>query len=168
MKNSLEYKVLKYLADNDIGEHIDIAHLFENESILRRVLRALRKQDFIDWFTKVGHNGNRNKEMSLLTFSGLKYLESLKPKPLTLFQKIQLFTTILSICVAVTFGILNYLLSLEKSELKDENFLLESDIVRYKDSINLYKQRALSKKLLIDQNTSQPKNLTDLKTETDN
>ena len=87
----------------------------------------------------------------------IKFEKHLKKQPLTLFQKIQLFTTILSISVAVTFGVLNYLLSSQKSELQDQNNLLKTDLVRYKDSLNLYKQKPLPEKQSVGQNTSQPK-----------
>lgn len=159
MKKSLEYKVLKYLYDNDNGEYLDISHFFkDNVIVARRILKALRDEKYIMYFERVKEFNKGNSFFAKIEFKGLKYLESIKPKPLTLFQKIQLFTTILSISVAVTFGVLNYLLSAQKSELQDQNNLLNSEIVRYKDSINLYKQKALPKKQSTDHNTPQPKN----------
>jgi hypothetical protein len=65
---------------------------------------------------------------------------------MSLFQTMQLLITALSLITAITFGLLNYFLNLEKVALKEESYLLKSDIARYKDSINEYKKQVIVKK----------------------
>jgi hypothetical protein len=90
---------------------------------------------------KLTEKGIKAKELG----GHLEYKKHSENKPLTLFQKLQLTITIFSLIIAVTFGVLNYLLSREKVDLINENNLLKNDIVHYKDSLNSNKEKTLLK-----------------------
>lgn len=47
INNTPEYKILKYLSENDNGKFIDISTLFENKSLIKQRAAELKKQDFI-------------------------------------------------------------------------------------------------------------------------
>jgi len=145
MKKSLEYKVLKYLSDNDNSKYLVVNKLHDDKNKLKRVLVALNKEKYIDSYNK--HIGNGKDEyLAKIEFNGLKYLESLKPKPLTLYQWIHIGLTFISLIAVITLGCLNYFLNQDKSYLTKQNTQLNSNIVRYKDSINAYKEKALLEK----------------------
>jgi hypothetical protein len=47
MKNTIEYKILKHLKENDSGEYVDISMLFENKKLLKSKLIELRDSKLI-------------------------------------------------------------------------------------------------------------------------
>ena len=47
MKNTIEYKILKHLKENDFGEYVDISMLFENKKLLKSKLIELRGSKLI-------------------------------------------------------------------------------------------------------------------------
>jgi hypothetical protein len=49
MKETLEYKILKYLSDNDNGEYIDVSELSYDKKLLRNKLRDLSKDQLIKY-----------------------------------------------------------------------------------------------------------------------
>lgn len=153
-----EFNVLEFLFNDK--EHLDKCKNRSETYAFEKALTefALVKKIFIKfdghhWFKLT----DKGIELKYFKKGYVEFEKHLKKQPLTLFQKIQLFTTILSISVAVTFGVLNYLLSSQKSELQDQNNLLKNDLVRYKDSISAYKQKALLEKLKTLHDTTQSK-----------
>ena len=47
MKEKLEYKILKYLSDNEDGSFLDISHLSENSKLLKSKIYDFKQRDFI-------------------------------------------------------------------------------------------------------------------------
>lgn len=92
----------------------------------------------------------------------LAFEKSLKSTPITLYQKIHIGLTIISLLLVFIFGCLNYSLNQDKSDLKDENVQLKSDLVLYKDSLNVCKEKALLKKPTTVSDTVNTKDYPDL------
>jgi len=99
-------------------------------------------------------------------FESFEKLEKdLKRTPFTLYQKIQLTITFISVVSALVLGVLNYFQAVEKSDLKDDNVQLESENVQlksdleiYKDLINEYKDKEQLKTPTIENDTISYKN----------
>lgn len=49
MKNTLEFKILKYLSENDSGQYIDVSDLSEDKVLLKSRLLRLRKEKLISF-----------------------------------------------------------------------------------------------------------------------
>ena len=47
MKDTLEYKILKYLSENDNGEAIEVLQLHNEKQFLKKILSNLRKEKLI-------------------------------------------------------------------------------------------------------------------------
>mgnify|MGYP003625564205 CR=1 FL=1 len=47
MKEKLEYKILKYLSNNENGEFLDISHLSENNKLLKDKISDFKKREFL-------------------------------------------------------------------------------------------------------------------------
>ena len=48
MKDTLEYKILKYLYENDNGEYLDISFIENNSKLLNSKITELKKVKYID------------------------------------------------------------------------------------------------------------------------
>lgn len=48
MKDTLEYKILKYLSENDNGEYFDISFIENNSKLLNSKITELKKVKYID------------------------------------------------------------------------------------------------------------------------
>lgn len=54
MKNTLEYKILKHLSDNDNGNFIEISSLHDNRKLLENRVRELKQSDLLNWYPSTG------------------------------------------------------------------------------------------------------------------
>jgi hypothetical protein len=73
MKDTLEYKILKYLFDNDNVEPIEISHLNINKKFLREKLNNLKKEKHIK--CRVITNENI---IAKIEFKGVEYLNKIE------------------------------------------------------------------------------------------
>ena len=48
MKDSLEYKILKYLSENDNGKYINVSNITDDKLILKSKIKNLTKESLID------------------------------------------------------------------------------------------------------------------------
>lgn len=87
IKGSLEYKILKYLEQNDNGEFIDMSNFSSDFKLLKNKLHSLSNSDnkYISFFSGSDHrlpNGTRIDKSSELRakieFKGIKYLNELE------------------------------------------------------------------------------------------
>ncbi|WP_434035726.1 hypothetical protein [Formosa sp. 4Alg 33] len=123
MKKNLEYKVLKRLSANDNGEYVDITNLFKNQTESHRVLKQMRESGHIDYFTR-----NGEKQMALIKYKGLLYMESLRPN-LSLYQKIYL-------SLFIIFGVLGLLSGFVLSPSNSEFQTLKNDFLDLKNQLS--------------------------------
>jgi hypothetical protein len=93
MKDTLEYKILKYLKENDNGEYLNIEHLENNKELLNTKISTFLKLKYISErvtpsFKKkyIEYLNPRYK----IEFEGLKYFDSLKTPPIPKDRKIYL------------------------------------------------------------------------------
>lgn len=144
MKDTLEYKILKHLKDNDNGGFVDMRFFIEDRKRLETKLRSLSKEPekliSARFPVFVYSSGLPDYEEDILEakieFKGINYLESLNEPRLTKYQKIYLPFFIISILSAILLGWLNYLSNKKIDFLNNEYNLLKSEYVRYKDSVN--------------------------------
>ncbi|MFA9194179.1 hypothetical protein AAGV33_07150 [Flavobacterium sp. FBOR7N2.3] len=144
-QKELAEKVIDFFKKSDktkIVPGMDLLHLLPDNNSAEKVIYSLEKDFLLLERT--------SKESFRLTEKGWRFTTFAKlekeSKKLSLFQIMQLSITALSVITAIIFGLLNYFSNLEKADLKEQNFLLKSDIVLYKDSINSYKKQVISKK----------------------
>lgn len=84
MKNTLEYKILKYLNEKDNGEYIDMSKFIKDEKKLRLKLISLSKEKLTSYNGGTDFhfsNGNRLNKYCLLSkieFKGIDYLNNLE------------------------------------------------------------------------------------------
>jgi cell division protein FtsB len=167
----LAEKVIDFFKKSEkvkLSPAFDLPHLLPNNNVSNKVIDSLEKN--FGLIEKCGKYGFRltEKGWKFTTFEKLE--KDSKKTPLTLFQKLQITITSLSLITAIILGVLNYSLNQDKSALTNqnnllnkENNLLKPQIVQYKDSLNVYKQTILSEKEQTVNSTLHPKNFGDLK-----
>tara|TARA_R110001592_G_scaffold301634_2_gene573045 strand:- start:5369 stop:5845 length:477 start_codon:yes stop_codon:yes gene_type:complete len=86
MKDTLEYKILKHLKDNDNGEYVDMSKFTGDLKLLRIKLNSLSKkpEKYISsdlgssiWFGD-GDKIERNCILAKIEFNGIKYLSEIE------------------------------------------------------------------------------------------
>jgi hypothetical protein len=86
MKDTLEYKILKHLKDNDNGEYIDLSEFISDLKLLRIKLSSLSKKPekyiSFDGGTDIrfgdGDNFKRECTLAKIEFSGIKYMNEIE------------------------------------------------------------------------------------------
>ena len=86
MKDTLEYKILKHLKENDNGEYIDMSEFISDLKLLRIKLSSLSKKPekyiSFDGGTDIrfgdGDNFKRECTLAKIEFSGIKYLNEIE------------------------------------------------------------------------------------------
>lgn len=88
MKNTLEYKVLKHLSENDKGILIDISEIENDQNFLKSVIKDLKGRELIETehypstpFTDkqwIGSSPSELPDKCKIKFSGKEYLENLE------------------------------------------------------------------------------------------
>ncbi|MDN3666642.1 hypothetical protein ACFFU1_09635 [Algibacter miyuki] len=86
MKDTLEYKILKHLKDNDNGEYIDLSEFISDLKLLRIKLSSLSKkpEKYITFNggtdIRFGDGNNFKRECTLakIEFSGIKHLNEIE------------------------------------------------------------------------------------------
>ncbi|GAA4897814.1 hypothetical protein GCM10023311_23240 [Flaviramulus aquimarinus] len=86
MKDTLEYKILKHLKDNDNGEYIDLSEFISDLKLLRIKLSSLSKkpEKYISFNSgtdiRFGDGDNFKRECTLakIEFSGIKYMNEIE------------------------------------------------------------------------------------------
>jgi hypothetical protein len=92
MKGTLEYKILKYLKENDNGEYLDMSEFISDLKLLRIKLSSLAKKPekyiSFDGGTDVrfgnGNNFKRECTLAKIEFNGIKYLGEIEKKEKTI------------------------------------------------------------------------------------
>lgn len=82
MKKTLEYKILKYLSENDSGQLVDVSQLCQDKVLLKSKLLSLRKEKLISFNSGYAIAGIPNSTWlkAKIEFKGLDYLDSLNNK----------------------------------------------------------------------------------------
>jgi hypothetical protein len=88
MKETLEYKLLIHLSENNTGKLIDIAEIEEDKEMLKSVIKDLKEREFIDTESYPTSPGNDPRWISAIPsekpdkckikFLGTEYLDNLK------------------------------------------------------------------------------------------
>lgn len=80
IKSSLEYKILKYLKDNENGEPINLDDFHKNESLLRSKISELVKLKYITKVAELslGTDFNIKGLRCEITINGIKYLNEIE------------------------------------------------------------------------------------------
>ncbi|UAM97180.1 hypothetical protein K8354_12740 [Polaribacter litorisediminis] len=109
MKETLEYKILKHLSENNNGKLIDISGIEEKKEKLKSVIKDLKEREFIETerhppTVKISGNwvssGNSDKpDKCKIKFLGTEYLESLKPKTIPNDRKLYLILFMVFSCI---------------------------------------------------------------------
>lgn len=94
MKNTLEYKILKYLSKNDNGKYLNIEHLENNKNLLKNKIDNLLQLGYIS--EKLVPTFSLEYKIE---YSGIEYLNNLKSKPMTRFEKYSLYLIIIPIII---------------------------------------------------------------------
>ena len=77
MKDSLEYKMLKYLSENGKNSFISLDNFIEDKDILRLKLKSLKKDSLID-VKRIRTGDYSTKSEYMINGKGLIYLNKLK------------------------------------------------------------------------------------------
>jgi hypothetical protein len=83
MKNTLEYKILKYLSENDNGEYVDVSNLSDDKKLLKTKLNGLSKEKLISYSSGIdlrfgnGDNIKVDEIRAKIEFKGTEYLNKL-------------------------------------------------------------------------------------------
>ncbi|MCX7552094.1 hypothetical protein [Xanthomarina sp. F2636L] len=142
----LAEKVIKFFKDSDKAElsfRAHLIHLFNDKDKSIRIMNSLRLD-----FKLIDKNENgsfrlTDKGHKFTTFAQLE--KDSKNTPLTLYNKIRIGLTVVSLGLVFIFGYLNYSLNQDKTDLDNQNNVLISDLARCTDSLNLHKEKALLK-----------------------
>ena len=167
----LAEKVIDFFKKSEkvkLSPAFDLPHLLPNNNASSKIIDSLEKN--FGLIEKCGQHSFRltEKGWKFTTFDQLE--KDSKKTPLTLYQKIHIGLTIISLVFIFIFGYLNYYLNQDKSALTNQNNLLnkennqlKTDFVHYKDSLNEYIKiiRLGTKESLND--SSQTKNYPDVK-----
>lgn len=84
MKNTLEYKILKYLSENDNGEYIDVSDFSNETKLLKTKLNGLSKEKLISYSGGIdmrfgdGENIKIDHIKAKIEFKGIEYLNKLE------------------------------------------------------------------------------------------
>ena len=78
MKNTLEYKILKYLFENNNGNPIEVSQLHSDKESLKKSLSNLKKDKLINAKAK-----NNENIIAKIEFKGIKYLNEIENKNIT-------------------------------------------------------------------------------------
>ncbi len=84
MKDTLEYKILKYLSENDNGQYIDVSGLHLDKILLRSKLNGLSKEKLILYSPPIeirfgdGDNFKSENTKAKIEFKGIEYLNKLE------------------------------------------------------------------------------------------
>jgi hypothetical protein len=151
MKDTLEYRILKHLKDNDNGTFIEMEGFIEDEVHLMNKLASLSKkpEKYISITTPVTlfGGGSPSKTFGTISakieFNGIKYLESLNEPKLTKYQKIYLPLFIIFGLSTFLFAYMNYNSNNRNDslDLKVDSLINESHF--YKDSVRILKKQII-------------------------
>ena len=151
MKKTLEYRILKFLSENNDGEFIDVSHLSENTTLLKSVIKDLKDREFINtqeypgkpWDKPnwIGIEPSNKPEKGKIKLSGIEYLNSLKPAPTPKYQKIYLPLFIIFGFSTMIFAFLNYSSNNQNDNLQLQVNSLKVENLTYKDSVKLLKSK---------------------------
>uniref|UniRef100_UPI00404AC314 hypothetical protein n=1 Tax=Flavobacterium sp. TaxID=239 RepID=UPI00404AC314 len=136
------------------SQMLDLADQIEIFGLKKKLFKASKGRVFV-----LDEKGIELKDFGQGYF---KFEKSLKSKQLDLYQKIHIGLTTISLIGVFIFGYLNYSLNQDKSDLTNQNNLLKTDIVHYKDSLNAYRVKALLKTSKNEHDSSQTKNYPDV------
>ncbi|MDP2524869.1 hypothetical protein [Maribacter dokdonensis] len=160
MKHTLEFKILKYLSENDNGNFVDIAQIESNVNLLKSVISDLKERKLIltepypsiPWDSSsvvIGSSPSDRPEKCKIKLSGKEYLESLKPQPIPKYQKIYLPLFILFGISTMLFAYLNYssnnqndFLNSKVDSLRTESLIYKDSVGQLKSQIELYKKQS--------------------------
>lgn len=80
MKDKLEYKILKYLSENDNGQYLDIENLIEDKELFKIKLRSLQSEKLILFPQPPDIAGVRVKTIfkAKIEFKGMEYLRKIE------------------------------------------------------------------------------------------
>ena len=84
MKDTLEYKILKFLSENDHGEPLDVSKLDSNHKLLKQKLNELKTEKLIAYGTGINissGDGSVNKLNFIrakIKFKGIEYLRKIE------------------------------------------------------------------------------------------
>tara|TARA_R110000751_G_scaffold307242_1_gene427843 strand:+ start:57 stop:854 length:798 start_codon:yes stop_codon:yes gene_type:complete len=168
MKKTLEYKILKFLSENNNGDFIKIDHLEDDSKKLKNSKNHLIKQKYIKEVLKPIMKGSSISYVDpkyKIEFSGIEYLKSFDEKPLTKYQKIYLPLFILFGLCSLFLGVLSFSLNKDNNSLKSDFESLKIQSKAYKDSLDILKKHIKNDKTNSIVNTSQTENLSDLQLE---
>lgn len=73
MKDTLEYKILKYLSENDNGQDIEVSHLYPNKYNLLKKLSFLKNEKYIK-----ARIINNESIIANIEFKGIEYLNQIE------------------------------------------------------------------------------------------
>ncbi len=159
MKNTLEYKILKHLSDNNNGRFLDISDIESDIDFLKSVISGLKTRELIltepypgtPWKGDfIGISPSDKPEKCKIQLSGIEYLESLKPQPIPKDRKIYLVLFIIFSSLTVILAFLNYnsnnrndFLNSKIDSLKIESRIYRDSIGLLKSQIELYKEKPI-------------------------
>jgi hypothetical protein len=84
MKDTIEYKILKYLSENENGYPVDVSGLETNEILLKRKLIGLRKEKLIKYGSGIYLNSSSGTESKInfiraeIEIKGKEYLNNME------------------------------------------------------------------------------------------
>ena len=82
MKDNLQYKILKYLSENDNGDFIDVYSVESDKKIIHSELRTLNKKMFID-IRKISNGTITTKILAKINIVGIAFLKKLNSENIT-------------------------------------------------------------------------------------
>lgn len=161
MKNTLEYKILKFLSEKNNGDFFKIDHIESDAKKLKNAKNHLLKQKFIKEVLKpvVGDSIRYVDPKYKIEFSGIEYFKSFDEKPLTKYQKIYLPLFIIFSVSSLCLGFYSYNLNQDNNSLKSDFESLKVQSKTYKDSLNLLKKHLKTEESNSINNTSNTKGL---------
>lgn len=82
MTETLEYKILKHLSENDNGNYIDISFLSENKKLLLEKSVELKKVGHLTFYptTRIGHSIRVQVPNCKIKLGGIKFLSEIDLK----------------------------------------------------------------------------------------
>lgn len=82
MTETLEYKILKYLSENDNGIYIDISFLSENKNLMLEKVRELKKLEYLTFYptTRLASSVPSPTPKCKIQLAGKKFLSEIELK----------------------------------------------------------------------------------------
>ena len=77
MKDSLEYKILKYLSENDNGEFIDVSFLNENPKTVQSKIKDLKNNELIEFRKYILEDGYSRRFDCKIVLKGKEYIDKI-------------------------------------------------------------------------------------------